>query len=240
MAIGVANKIYSSRIFLLVALAAVALFLVQCGADSKPAKFDQEPLPYKLDALEPHISAEAMDLHYNKHYAGYVKKAKDLTGKAPYAGQTLDALIRMTAGNTERASIFNNAAQAWNHAFYFKCLSPDGGGTPAGLLAEKIDAAFGGFEQFKQKFIAAANGQFGSGWAWLVVTDGRLEIFVTANADTPIAHGLVPLLTVDVWEHAYYLDYRNRRSQFVATVMDNLVNWSFVSERLTDALAAKM
>lgn len=241
MVIGFANKEnFTSKMFLLVVLAAVALFVVQCGEDSTPANFAQEPLPFKLNALEPHVSAEAMDLHYNKHYAGYVKNAIDLTGKAPYAGKTLEALISMAAGKAESASIFNNAAQAWNHAFYFKCLSPNGGGKPEGPLAEKIDDAFGSFEKFKKAFIAAASGQFGSGWAWLVLKkDGRLELSVTGNADTPIAHGLVPLMAVDVWEHAYYLDYQNRRSEFVTTVLDKLANWSFVSEQMTDALSTK-
>lgn len=240
MVIGIANKeSFTSRIVFLAALFVISLFLVQCGSDSNPVKFVQEPLPYKLDALKPYISAEAMDLHYNKHYAGYVKKINDLTGKAPYAGKTIEALIGMTAGKSEGASVFNNAAQAWNHAFYFKCLSPEGGGRPVGPLAEKIDASFGSYKQFKEKFTAAASGQFGSGWAWLVLKDDRLELTVTANADTPIAHGLVPLLTIDVWEHAYYLDYQNRRSEFVATVLDKLVNWSFVSERMNEALSVK-
>ena len=229
------KKSFSSRIVLLAVLAAVALFLVQCGADSKSGEFDKERLSYKLDALKPYISKEAMELHYNRHYAGYLSKTKGLTGDSPYAGKSLEELVGMTAGKTESAAIFNNAAQAWNHAFYFKCLSPNGGGTPEGPLAKKIDEAFGSFDKFKEAFIAAASGQFGSGWAWLVLKDGKLELLMTANADTPIAHGLVPLLTVDVWEHAYYLDYYNQRSEFVTTVMDKLMNWSFVSRNLTAA-----
>jgi len=225
------------RTFLAAASAVALLFLAHCGSDDTPPGIVQEPLPYKLDALAPHISAEAMDLHYNKHYAGYVKKTVSMTRIAPYAGKTIEALIEMTAGDEKTASLFNNAAQAWNHAFYFKSLSPDGGGKPDGRLAEMIDEAFGNLDKFKKKFIAAASGQFGSGWAWLVLVDGHLEILATANADTPIAHGLVPLLTVDVWEPAYYLDYQNRRSEFVTTVLDKLVNWPVVAKRLDSALS---
>ncbi len=227
------------RTFLAAASAVALLFLAHCGSGDTPPSIVQEPLPYKLDALAPNISAEAMDLHYNKHYAGYVKKANAMTRTSPYAGKSIEALIEMTAGDEKAAGIFNNVAQAWNHAFYFKSLSPKGGGEPEGRLAEMIDDAFGNFDKFKKQFIAAASGQFGSGWAWLVLKDGHLSLLTTANADTPIAHGLVPLLTVDVWEHAYYLDYQNRRSEFVTTVLDKLVNWPVVADRLNGALPSE-
>jgi Fe-Mn family superoxide dismutase len=224
------------RIFLAAASAIVLLFLAYCGSGDTPPSITKKPLPYKLDALEPYISAEAMDLHYNKHYAGYVQKANTMIRTRPYAGKSIEALIEMTAGDDKKAGIFNNTAQAWNHAFYFKSLIPDGGGTPEGRLAEMIDKSFGNFENFKKKFIAEATGQFGSGWAWLVLNDEHLELLVTANADTPLAHGRVPLFTVDVWEHAYYLDYQNRRSEFVSTVIDKLANWPLVAKRLNSAL----
>jgi superoxide dismutase, Fe-Mn family len=237
MATGPVHPQRATRWSILLTMSAIAaLFLVQCGFGSAPAEFVKEPLPYALDALAPHISAEAMDLHYNKHYAGYVKKAIALTRGTAFSGESPDAVIRLSAGDEASAAIFNNAAQAWNHAFYFKCLAPDGGGAPEGQLAAMIDEAFGSLEAFKKEFIAAAGGQFGSGWAWLVLADGHLNLFVGGNADTPIAHDLVPLLAVDVWEHAYYLDYQNRRAEFVATVLDKLVNWPFVAEQLEKAL----
>lgn len=191
-------------------------------------------MPYALDALEPCISAQAMDLHYNKHYAGYVKKAIALTSGTACGGKTPEEVIRMTAGDAAVAGIFNNAAQAWNHAFYFKVLKPKGGGEPEGRLAEMIDDAFGSYDDFKEAFIKAASSQFGSGWAWLVLKDGQLAIFTGGNADTPIAHDMLPLFCVDVWEHAYYLDYQNRRAEFVETVLDKLANWEFVASQLPE------
>ena len=237
MATGLAiNQRATCRIVLLTVSAIAALFLVQCGFGSSPAEIAKEPLPYALDALAPHISAEAMDLHYNKHYAGYVKKAIALTRGTVFSGKSAEEVIQLSAGDDANAAVFNNTAQAWNHAFYFKCLSPEGGGLPEGRLAAMIDEAFGSYEAFKKEFIAAASGQFGSGWAWLVLADGHLNLFVGGNADTPLAHDLVPLLAVDVWEHAYYLDYQNRRADFVATVLEDVVNWPFVAEQLEKAL----
>jgi Fe-Mn family superoxide dismutase len=212
---------------------------MQCKGGGDAAIFVMEPLPYSQDAMAPHLSAQTMGFHYDKHYAGYVKKANALTKEKGYAGKTVEAVIKMTAGDTSKAAVFNNAAQAWNHAYFFKCLKPQGGGPPEGQLAEMIDTAFGSFADFEEVFLTAAKSQFGSGWAWLVLDEGELVVISCANADTPLAHDLTPLFTVDVWEHAYYLDYQNRRADYVKTVLDNLANWDFVAEQLKKALPAK-
>ncbi|MDL2268470.1 superoxide dismutase [Desulfosarcina sp. OttesenSCG-928-A07] len=215
----------------LVAMCLVSgLFLMQC--DSGSATFTKIPLPYALDALEPAISAKTMDLHYNRHYAGYVKKAIELTRGAPYSGKSPEEVIRMTAGDPDKAAVFNNAAQAWNHAFFFQSLKPKGGGEPEGRLAEMINGSFGGFKKFKTQMITAASEQFGSGWVWLALKDGKLMICAASDADTPIAHDAIPLLGIDIWEHAYYLDYQNRRGDYVEAVLNNLVDWDFVSAHL--------
>lgn len=225
---------------LLLAVGSVGVFfLVQCSNGGAAAVFVQEPLPFSQDALAPIISAKTMALHYGKHYAGYVKKANELIRGRDYAGKTAAAVIQMTADDPARAAVFNNAAQAWNHAFFFKCLKPGGGGLPEGLLAEMIDETFGGFMEFKKAFLNAAQDRFGSGWVWLVLDAGKLAVISSANADTPLAHGLIPLFTVDVWEHAYYLDYQNRRLDFVNQVLDNLANWDFVAGELEKAWPAK-
>lgn len=227
------------RLSILALCAFAGLFLMQCSGGGESPIFVKEPLPYSQDALAPHISAETMGFHYDKHYAGYVKKANALTKGGGFAGKTAEAVIQMTADDASQSAIFNNAAQAWNHAYFFKCLKPEGGGAPAGQLAEMIDAAFGSFVNFEKVFLTAAQDQFGSGWAWLVLDEGKLAVFTGANAETPLAHDLIPLFTVDVWEHAYYLDYQNRRVDFVKTVLDNLANWDFVAEQLEKALPAK-
>lgn len=224
------------RLFILAAVAVATPFLVQCSGGGDSAVFVMQPLPYSQDALAPHISAETMGFHYDKHYAGYVKKANALIQGTGYAGKDAEAVIQATADDASTAAIYNNAAQAWNHAFFFQCLKPEGGGVPEGQLAELIEASFGSFVDFKEVFLTAAQNQFGSGWAWLVVEDGELAVITGANADTPLAHDLIPLFTVDVWEHAYYLDYQNRRVDFVKTVLDHLANWDFVSEQLAKAL----
>ena len=229
------NKRFIARSSVLVACALAALFLVQCSGGDGSAIFVMEPLPYSQDALAPTISADTMGFHYDKHYAGYVKKANALTKGMGFSGKTAEAVIQATAGDASKAAVFNNAAQAWNHAYFFKCLKPGGGGAPEGLLAEMIDSAFGGFVEFKALFITAAKDQFGSGWVWLVLDGGKLAVVTSANADTPLAHGLIPLFTVDVWEHAYYLDYQNRRVDFVQSVLDNLANWDYVAAQLEKA-----
>jgi Fe-Mn family superoxide dismutase len=188
-------------------------------------------LPYATDALAPHISARTVDLHYGKHHRGYIEKTVRLIQNTPYAGRSLVEIIR-TAGEKGDKTIFNNAAQAWNHAFYWQSMTPGGGGAPQGKMAEALEASFGSYDNFVNKFIFAATSRFGSGWAWLVKDGDQLKVINTANADTPLAHGLTPLLTVDVWEHAYYLDYQNRRGPYVRAFVDHLINWSFAERNL--------
>ena len=219
------------RFALFAVCAAAVLLLVHCSGADAPV-FVQEPLPYPQDALAPFISADTMRLHHEAHYGGYVKKANQLAKGVRYAGKGPEDLIRAMVGDSGRKTLFNNAAQAWNHAFFFKCLKPEGGGAPEGLPAERINASFGSFARFKNAFLSAADGHFGSGWVWLVQDGEKLAVMTTADADTPIAHGLTPLLAVDIWEHAYYLDYQNRRGDYVLSVLDYLVNWDFVTGQL--------
>ncbi len=194
--------------------------------------FELPPLPFAQDALEPHISANTLSFHHGKHHNAYVTNLNNLTQDSPLAGKSLEEIIKATAGDAAQAGVFNNAAQVWNHTFYWNSMKPGGGGAPSGDLAGRIDDAFGGLDKFKAEFKAAAIGQFGSGWAWLVVDGGNLEIVKTANADTPIAHGQTPLITCDVWEHAYYLDFQNRRPDYLQAFLDNLVNWDFAAANL--------
>lgn len=190
--------------------------------------FQLPELPYSKDALQPHISAETLEYHYGKHHAGYVTKLNAAVEGTPFAEMTLEEVIKKADGG-----LFNNAAQVWNHTFYWNSLSPDGGGEPTGVVAEEINKSFGSFSEFKEKFTTAAGGQFGSGWAWLVKNaSGKLEIVTTANAETPLTNAdQKPLLTCDVWEHAYYIDYRNARPKYIESFW-NLVNWDFVEENL--------
>ena len=194
--------------------------------------FTLPALPYAQDALEPHISARTMSVHYGKHHQAYVDNLNGLVAGTPMAGLPLEEIIRRTAGKPEQAGLFNNAAQVWNHTFFWNSMQPGGGGAPTGELAERINAAFGSFEAFKTAFSEAAMTQFGSGWAWLVQEGDTLKIVKTANADTPLVHGQTALLTCDVWEHAYYLDYQNRRKDFVQVFLDHLVNWDFAASQL--------
>lgn len=203
---------------------------------SRPARaadgpFKLPPLPYAENALEPVISARTIGFHYGKHHQGYVNNLNKLVTGTPLADQPLEAVVKATA-NPDQTAIFNNAAQVWNHTFYWNSLKPKGGGKPTGPLAEMIDKSFGGFEQFKAEFAKAATGQFGSGWAWLVKDGDKLAVVKTGNADNPLVHGQKPLLTVDVWEHAYYLDYQNRRADYVTAVLDGLINWDFAAQNL--------
>lgn len=190
-------------------------------------------LPYAKDALEPHISAETLEYHHDKHHAAYVNKLNELLPGSGLEGKELDDIIKMAAKDDSKATIFNQAAQVWNHTFYWNCMTPNGGGEATGDLKAKIEEAFGSYAKFREEFKNAAVGQFGSGWAWLVADSvgGKLSIMKTSNADTPMVHGKVAVLTCDVWEHAYYIDYRNRRPDYVDTFLDKLVNWDYANAK---------
>jgi superoxide dismutase, Fe-Mn family len=196
--------------------------------------FEQAPLPFAPDALEAYgMKAETFEYHFGKHHKAYVDNLNKLVdGKPEFAGKSLEDVIKMTAGNADQAGIFNNAAQVWNHSFFWNSLKAGGGGAPTGDLLAKIEAAFGSYDAFKAEFTAAATTQFGSGWAWLVEDAGTLKITKTANADNPLTKGQKPLLTLDVWEHAYYIDFRNARPGYIANYLDKLVNWDFVAANL--------
>jgi len=182
------------------------------------------PLPYERKALEPVISAETIDYHYGKHHQAYVNNLNNLLPGTEYESASLEDIVMKSSGG-----MFNNAAQVWNHTFYWNGLSPDGGGKPGGALAGAIDSAFGSFDEFKEAFVKSATGNFGSGWTWLVKNQaGSLEIVNTSNAANPMREGKTPLLTVDVWEHAYYIDYRNARPKYLEEIW-NIVNWDFVA-----------
>lgn len=189
-------------------------------------QFDLPPLPYPEDALEPVISRETLSLHHGKHHKKYVDTMNELLQKERIQAKTLEEVVRASQGK-----LFNNAAQAWNHDFYWKSMTPRPT-RPAGALASRIDADFGGYERFAEAFASAAAAQFGSGWAWLVEQEGKLQIQTTANADTPMARGVRCLLTVDVWEHAYYVDYRNQRERYLAGVIGERLNWQFAEQNL--------
>jgi superoxide dismutase, Fe-Mn family len=193
-----------------------------------PMAFTLPPLPYDKSALSPHISGETLDYHYGKHHQAYVTNLNKLVEGKPEASKTLEDVIASSEGG-----IFNNAAQIWNHDFYWKSMKPNGGGLPTGDLAEAIKRDFGSFEQFSDDFTAAATTQFGSGWAWLVLgKDKKLAVTKTPNADLPLKHGQRALLTIDVWEHAYYIDFRNQRPKYIDTFIKHLANWDFALENL--------
>ena len=192
-------------------------------------------LPYDLDALEPHISRSTLEFHHGKHHAAYVTNLNNLVAGTDLEGKSLEETVQAVAGDTSKAGVFNNAAQVWNHSFYWQCMKPGGGDRPTGALADKINADFGSFEAFVEQFKTAGATQFGSGWAWLVLDGGTLKVTKTANADLPLAHGQTALLTMDVWEHAYYLDYQNRRPDYMTTYLEKLVNWDFVAANLAAA-----
>ena len=198
--------------------------------------FTLPDLPYAKDALAPHISSETLDFHHGKHHATYVKNLNGLVEGTDMAPKSLEDIIQATAGNADKQGVFNNAAQIWNHTFYWQSMRPNGGGTPTGKLAEMIDRDFGSFDEFKDAFSKAGATQFGSGWAWLVLNGDKLEVRKTLNAETPLTEsGVTPLLTMDVWEHAYYLDFQNRRPDYISTFLDHLVNWEFAAENLAAA-----
>ncbi|MEE3622394.1 superoxide dismutase [Nitrospirillum sp. BR 11752] len=195
--------------------------------------FELAPLPYAKDALQPYMSSETLDYHHGKHHNAYVTKLNELIAGTAFEGQSLEDIVKATAGKAESQAIFNNAGQHWNHTFFWNSLTPKASAIP-GELEKRIIADFGSVEAFKKAFVDAGIGQFGSGWAWLVedTTEGKLKITKSANADTPLAHGLKPLITADVWEHAYYIDYRNRRPDFLKTFVDTLANWEFAAQNL--------
>lgn len=189
-------------------------------------------LPYAKDALAPYISANTLEFHQGKHHKTYVDNLNKLIAGTDLEAKSVEEIIKIAAKDPAKAGIFNNAAQSWNHSFYWKCLKPQGGGAPTGAIAAKINATFGSHDKFVEELKNAGATQFGSGWAWLVVDGSDLKITKTPNADTPLAHGQKALLTIDVWEHAYYLDYQNRRPDYLAAVIQNLINWDFVNANL--------
>jgi Fe-Mn family superoxide dismutase len=190
--------------------------------------FELPPLPYAQDALAPHISAETLEYHYGKHHQTYVTNLNKLVEGTEFENASLEDVILKSDGG-----LFNNSAQVWNHTFYWNSMSPNGGGAPSGAVADAINSAFGSYDDFKAKFAEAATTQFGSGWAWLVDNGSGLEIMKTANADLPMKHSAKALLTIDVWEHAYYIDFRNALPNYISTFLDSLVNWDFVAQNLS-------
>ena len=190
------------------------------------------PLPYSEDALAPVISAKTISFHYSKHHKGYVDNLNKAVAGTEFAGMPLEKIITATAGKADKTAIFNNASQAWNHTFYWNSLAPNGGGEMPAALKAKIEASFGSVDACKKELAAAATTQFGSGWAWLVLDGDKLKVIKTSNADSPLIKGMKPLLTIDVWEHAYYLDYQNRRADYINALLDKLINWRFASDNL--------
>ena len=198
--------------------------------------FELPDLPYSRDGLAPHISENTLDFHYGKHHQAYVTNLNKLIEGTDHAGASLEEIIRATAGDPGKAGIFNNAAQVWNHTFYWHSMKPGGGGAAHGKVAEMIERDFGSFDKFSAQFQAAGATQFGSGWAWLVLAEGKLEIRKTPNAETPVSDtGATPLMTMDVWEHAYYLDFQNARPAYMKAFLESLVNWDFVNQNIADA-----
>ena len=205
--------------------------VIPCLRAKTTPSFTLPELPYGENALEPVISARTLSFHHGKHHAGYVAKLNELVEGSPYVGRPLDEVVTRAAKDPTAKAIFNNAAQAWNHDFYWRSMRPKGGGTPGSTLRAAIERDIGGLTEFNKAFAKAAAGEFGSGWAWLVVgKDGKLKIATTDDADTPIVRGERPLLTIDVWEHAYYLDYQNRRPDYIAAWLDKLINWEFAAK----------
>ncbi len=207
--------------------------LTGCKQTAVPARQITLPsLPYSREDLAPWISAQTLDVHYGKHHQGYVNNANNLLKDTPLAKLELKAIIQETYQNDGYTGIFNNTAQVFNHTFYWHSMTPDGGGVPEGELATLLETSFGSYQNFYDEFAHAALTQFASGWAWLVQDGTMLKIIATSNADTPLARDLNPLLTIDVWEHAYYLDYQNRRADYITAWLDHLVNWKFAADNL--------
>jgi Fe-Mn family superoxide dismutase len=225
---------FTRRDFIQAAAAAGAL----AGAGAPALALGAEPLkhmalPYAEGALAPVISAQTVGIHWGKHHKFYVDNLNNLVKGTEFEGMPLERIVMGTAGKPDRQALFNNAGQIWNHDFYWQGLKGGGGGKPGARLAQKIDESFGSFEEFRKQFAAMTVGQFGSGWGWLVADgSGKLKVVRTANAEVPMTQGLKPLLTIDVWEHAYYLDYQNRRADYVNAVIDKLANWEFAEKNL--------
>ncbi len=193
-------------------------------------------LPYSEDALQPHVSSNTISFHYGKHHQAYVDNLNKMINGTDLDDTSLEDIVKASAGKPDKAGVFNNSAQVWNHTFYWHSMSPNGGGAPTGKIAELIDRDFGSYDEFKAAFAAAGATQFGSGWAWLVSVGDKLEVRKTPNAETPLTEdGVTPLLTMDVWEHAYYLDYQNKRPAYIETFLNELVNWDFANQNLANA-----
>jgi Fe-Mn family superoxide dismutase len=202
------------------------------SATASSAPISLPSLPYEQSALQPVISANTLSFHYGKHHKTYVDTLNKLVAGTQFADMSLEQIIKATADQADHTAIFNNAAQTWNHTFYWHSLKPKGGGEPPAVLERLMESSFGGVAACKKELVAAATGQFGSGWAWLVLDGGKLKVVKTGNAHTPLTQAAKPLLTIDVWEHAYYLDYQNRRVDYVNAVLDSLINWEFAAESL--------
>jgi superoxide dismutase, Fe-Mn family len=217
--------------------AAAAFALVNASGEAhvtpqKPASIELPPLPYPPQALAPAISENTISFHYGKHHQTYVANVVKMIAGTEYAALPLVEIIKRTFGKADQASLFNNAAQVFNHTFYWNSMKPAGGGEPKGRIRERIMSSFGSTQKFADEFSRAASSQFGSGWAWLVLDAGQLKVMKTSNAETPITAGIKPLLTIDVWEHAYYLDYQNRRADYISAFVDKLLNWDFAESNL--------
>ena len=213
------------------AMVAGVSLVIPGAAQAAGDPFPMPALPYADTALEPVISAKTISFHYGKHTAAYYKAINTLAVEKKLSG-TLESIITATHGKDDMAAVYNNAAQAWNHTFYWNCLKPGGGGEPTGKLAEAIKASFGSFAAFSTELVNAGMGQFGSGWAWLVAKDGKLSIMKTPNAVCPLATGFKPVFVLDVWEHAYYLDYQNLRKDYLVAALGKLANWDFAAKQL--------
>jgi len=207
--------------------------LLHAGSSAGPIPFP--PLPYAEDALAPCISSRTMNFHYGKHHRGYVEKTNDMIRNTRLQGLSLEEIMKRTAGVPDRSAIFNNAAQSWNHIFFWNSMKPGGGGAPGGEWKKEVESSFGGMENFRRAFAESAASRFGSGYAWLVSDSGVLKIESTPNAGNPLTEGRVPLLNLDVWEHAYYLDYQNRRQDYISAFLDHLANWDFAARNLSSA-----
>jgi len=218
-----------------VAASAASSFLAgasTAGAQQVGYTISLPALPYAQDALEPSISANTISFHYGKHHQAYVNNTLKMIAGTEFEKASLEDIIRKTAGKVDQTSLFNNAAQVFNHTFYWNSMTPDGGGEPKGRIADMIGKSFGSYQKFSEAFSNAAATQFGSGWAWLVQDGDKLTVMKTSNADNPIAMSLKPLMTIDVWEHAYYLDYQNRRTDYIKAFVEKLLNWSFAENNL--------